>query len=133
MADGRVERNQITYNAAVRACEKGGETGQWVHALEFFREMVDSLIETDDITYTAAAGACSKGGDWARALDLLREMAGVRLEQDRICCNVAVMLVRRVENGHLHCTSCATWLIAVLRETPSRTVQQSVLARKGGK
>eukprot|EP00445_Apocalathium_hangoei_P025428 CAMPEP_0203934492 /NCGR_PEP_ID=MMETSP0359-20131031/72429_1 /ASSEMBLY_ACC=CAM_ASM_000338 /TAXON_ID=268821 /ORGANISM="Scrippsiella Hangoei, Strain SHTV-5" /LENGTH=51 /DNA_ID=CAMNT_0050864207 /DNA_START=3 /DNA_END=155 /DNA_ORIENTATION=+ len=38
MVDGRWEGNAITYNAAVSACEKGG---QWAQALQLFREMAD--------------------------------------------------------------------------------------------
>eukprot|EP00975_Prorocentrum_lima_P048631 10175438-Prorocentrum_lima.AAC.1 len=63
-----MEANIISYNAAISACEKGGE---WVRALELLVGMVDAKVEASVISYNAAITACRHAGEWTRALQLL--------------------------------------------------------------
>ena len=66
-----LERNVITYSAAISACEKGY---QWQQALELLAEMQAQGLETNVITYNAAISPCEKGSQWHEALKLLAEM-----------------------------------------------------------
>ncbi len=59
MVHGRVERNTITYNAGISACEKGGE---WAMARQLLGAMVQGR-ERNTITYNAGISACEKGGE----------------------------------------------------------------------
>ena len=54
-----VERNTITYNAAISACAKGG---QWEEALGLLSEMASKGVERNIITYSAAISACEEAG-----------------------------------------------------------------------
>ena len=56
-----VERNTITYNAAISACEKGG---QWKEALGLLSVTASKDVERDTITYNTAVFVCVKGGHW---------------------------------------------------------------------
>ena len=62
-----VQRNTITYSAAISACEKGE---QWQQALELFERMRGECVQRNTITYSAAISACGKGGQWQQALVL---------------------------------------------------------------
>ncbi len=50
----------ITRNAAISACERGGE---WVGAVQFPGAMVQVWVARDTITYSAPSSACEKGGE----------------------------------------------------------------------
>jgi pentatricopeptide repeat protein len=76
-----VEPDVITYNAAISACEKGG---QWEKALQLLEEMQAKGVEPDVITYSATISACEKGGQWEKALQLLEEMRAKGLKPDVI-------------------------------------------------
>jgi len=65
-----VQRNTITYNAAIRACEKGE---QWQQALELFARMPGEGVRRYTITCSAAINACEKGGKWQQTLDFSKE------------------------------------------------------------
>ena len=65
MATASVEANTISYNAAISACEQGGE---WQRARQLLGAMGQASVETDTISYNAAISACEKGGEWQRAL-----------------------------------------------------------------
>ena len=64
-----IERNAITYNTAISACEKGGQTDQ---ALRLLDKMSSEGIEKNAITYSAAISACEKGGQTDKTLHLLQ-------------------------------------------------------------
>ena len=59
MQDAGVTRDVISYNAAISACEKGG---QWQQALSLLSEMQDAGVTRNVISYNAAISACEKGG-----------------------------------------------------------------------
>merc|ERR1712061_460238 len=59
MARDRIDRNTITYSAAISACEKGGV---WGEALVLLGSMARDRIDGDTTTYNAAISACEKGG-----------------------------------------------------------------------
>ena len=70
--EGRgIQPNVISYNAAISACEKGG---QHEKAVELLREMEGRGIQPNVISYNAVISACEKGGQHEKALELLREM-----------------------------------------------------------
>ena len=52
-----IPRDTVTYNAAISACEKGG---QWQTALDLLTEMERKSIPRNTITYNAAISACEK-------------------------------------------------------------------------
>ena len=78
MKSSGVEPSVISYNAAISACEKGG---QWEPALQLLEEMKSSGIEPDVISYSAAISACEKGGRRERVLELLDEINAESLSQ----------------------------------------------------
>ena len=55
MAQSSIQIDTITCNAAVSACEKGGE---WAHALDILGNMARSSIAMATITCNAAISAC---------------------------------------------------------------------------
>ena len=59
MRGGRVQRDTITYNSAISACEKGE---QWQQALELFERMRGECVQRNTCTYSAAISACEKKG-----------------------------------------------------------------------
>jgi len=72
MATSRVELDTITYNAAVSACEKGG---QWAWALELLADMEVCRVGLDTITYTAAISACERGPSWQHGFALFLNLS----------------------------------------------------------
>ena len=60
MARSSIQIDTITCNAAVSACEKGGERA---HALDILGNMARSSIAMATITCNAAVSACEKGGE----------------------------------------------------------------------
>ena len=50
--------NEISYNAAISACEKGK---QWEEALRLLKQMTCRALTHDEISYSAAISACEKG------------------------------------------------------------------------
>ena len=67
MGSKGVERNTMTYNATISACEKGG---QLQRAVELFEEMGRQGVDWDTITYNATISACEKGGQFDRCVTL---------------------------------------------------------------
>ena len=59
MARSSIQIDTITCNAAVSACEKGGERAR---ALDILGNMERSSIAMDMITCNAAVSACGEGG-----------------------------------------------------------------------
>ena len=59
MDDEGIERNTITYNAAISACGKGG---WWREALRLLDDMNSAGVGKSDLTFSAAISACEKGG-----------------------------------------------------------------------
>ena len=55
---GAYPRNEISYNAAISACEKGK---QWEEALRLLQQMTCRTLTPDEISYNAAINACEKG------------------------------------------------------------------------
>ena len=67
-----MERDTVSFNSAISACEKRGE---WQFAFVTLSTMPLANVETNAISYNAAISACEKGGKWQLALDLLSTMA----------------------------------------------------------
>ena len=70
-ASGRVQRDTITYNSALSACEKGEH---WQQALGSFERMQGEYVQRNTITYSAAIRACEKGGQLQQALELCERL-----------------------------------------------------------
>jgi len=73
MLGEEVQRDTITFNIAISACEKGG---QWKQALAPSRRMRCERVQQNTITYRAAISDCEKGGQWQKALELFERMLG---------------------------------------------------------
>ena len=67
----KIVRDEISYNAAISACEK---RGQWAQALCLLSFMPGSKVVPDRVTCNAAISACEKGGQWQLTLGLLDRM-----------------------------------------------------------
>jgi hypothetical protein len=63
-----VERNSITYSAAISACENA-RRGQ--RALELLCAMGHNKPGRSTVTCSAAVSACEEARQWQRALELL--------------------------------------------------------------
>ena len=63
----------ISFNATIRACEKGM---QWQIGLHFLKEMTrrKGKMTPDTITYNTIIHSCEKSGEWQLALHLFEEM-----------------------------------------------------------
>ena len=63
MAFVKVDKDVITYSAAISAFEKGR---RWQLALELFRKMALVKIKKDVVAYGSVSSACEKGinGSW---------------------------------------------------------------------
>ena len=63
----------ISFNATIRACEKGM---QWQIGLHFLKEMIrrKGKMTPDTITYNTIIHSCEKSGEWQLALHLFEEM-----------------------------------------------------------
>ncbi|CAE8626802.1 unnamed protein product [Polarella glacialis] len=87
MPEAKVVPNEITYSAAISACEKGG---QWQQALNLLSLMPEARVVPNEITYNAAISACEKGGQWQLALNLLSLMPEAKVVPDEISYNAAI-------------------------------------------
>ena len=67
MQERGVEPDVITWNAAISACEKGG---QWERAMELFQKMQERRVVPNVITWSAAISACEKSGAVQEAIEL---------------------------------------------------------------
>ena len=68
---GRVQRDTITYNSALGACEKGEH---WQQTLGSFESMRGEYVQRNTITYSATIKACEKGGHLQQALELCERL-----------------------------------------------------------
>ena len=71
-----IDKDTITCNAAIRACE------QWGEALALWSSMAEGVVDENTITCNAAVSACEQRGRWGEALALRSSMA--------ITCNAAI-------------------------------------------
>ena len=79
----------ITYNDAIRACEKSKD--QWQTALKLLAEMRAQDIQPNVITYSATISACEKSKDqWQSGLKLLAEMQAQGIQPDVISSTAAI-------------------------------------------
>eukprot|EP00933_Yihiella_yeosuensis_P079342 TRINITY_DN9183_c0_g1_i7.p1 TRINITY_DN9183_c0_g1~~TRINITY_DN9183_c0_g1_i7.p1 ORF type:complete len:143 (-),score=10.34 TRINITY_DN9183_c0_g1_i7:198-626(-) len=92
MPQTKVAPNTISYNAAISACQRGG---QWQLALNLLSLMPQSEISPDAISYNAAIIACEEGGQWQLALDLIGLMPQSKVAPDAISYNSALILCKR--------------------------------------
>ncbi len=90
----------ISYNAAISACEKGG---QWEQAMQLLQQMVKQGITPNVISYNAAISACEKVGQCEHAIKLFGDMEKEGIKRDVITYNVAISACEkgRWETGEL--------------------------------
>ncbi|CAE8614196.1 unnamed protein product [Polarella glacialis] len=93
MPEARVLPNEITYSAAVSACQKGG---QWQLALGLLNSMPGMSLIPNEVSYNSAISACGKGGQWQLALILLSQMPDRRLVPNEISYNAAISACEKV-------------------------------------
>ena len=94
MPTAKVQPNVISYNAAVSACEKGG---QWQEAMTLFEAMPKAQIQPNVISYNAGISACEKGGQWQEALALFEAMPKAQIQQDVISYSAAVTMAGSID------------------------------------
>ena len=68
---GNVQRDTISYNSALSACEKGEH---WQRALGSFERMRGEDVQRNTITYNATIRACEKGGQLQQTLELCERL-----------------------------------------------------------
>ncbi|CAE8660460.1 unnamed protein product [Polarella glacialis] len=88
----QVVPDRVTCNAAISACEKGG---QW--------QLATSLLEQmprfpDEISFNSAITACQKYGPWSIALSFLQQMPEVGLTPNEMSYNAVVGAFLRSED-----------------------------------
>ena len=88
MRDKHIRANEVTYNAAISACEKGGR--QWQKALALLAEMPSAEALPNEISYNAAISASEKSGEWQWALTLLNSMRASRLRPNTTTFSAAI-------------------------------------------
>ncbi|CAE8656583.1 unnamed protein product [Polarella glacialis] len=92
MPKARVVPNEITYNAAISACEK---VGQWQRALSLLGSMPEARTSPDEISFSASISACGPGGQWQSALDVLRKMLEQQVMPDEVSYNALISVCER--------------------------------------
>ena len=68
MPRAKVIPNEISYNATISACEKGG---RWQQALMLLEAMQKVKVTPSEISYTATISACEKGRSKAAGVDVV--------------------------------------------------------------
>ncbi|CAE7286311.1 unnamed protein product [Symbiodinium pilosum] len=81
MPAARVIADEISFNAGISACEKGGE---WQMALCLLSQMPAARVIADEISFSAGISACEKGGEWQMALFWLSQMPAARVIANEI-------------------------------------------------
>ena len=91
MENRGIEATDVTFGAAISACEKGGAEHTET-ALALFREMCNREIWPTVITYSATISACEKGGAeyTDTALQLIEEMKEHGIQLDVITYNATI-------------------------------------------
>jgi pentatricopeptide repeat protein len=114
-----LQPNVITMNAAISACEKGG---QWKKALALLDSMPDLGLQPNVITMNAAISACEKSGQWEKALAILDSMPDLGLQPDVITMNAAISA----------CEKGGQWekALALLDSMPGLGLQPDVITMK---
>eukprot|EP00439_Symbiodinium_sp_Y106_P073702 s287_g13.t4 len=108
---------EIAWNAAITACETGGE---WQRAVLLLSQMRPARVSPDIVSFNATLSACKKGSDWQLALGLLRRMAAQRLQPDMVTFGAAIAacgsswqsaidLVSQMLAAKLHHESAHVW------------------------
>ena len=106
------------YNAAITACEKGG---QFLRAMSLLDEMKSLNVSMPDlISYNAAIAACEADAHWRQALALLDEMQDRGIVPDVISCSAAISA----------CEKAAQWrpALTVLNVMRDRGVEPNVIS-----
>jgi pentatricopeptide repeat protein len=104
-----VERDTITYSAAISACEKGG---QWEHALRLHEEMEARGVKRNTITYSAAISACEQVRHFTQALRLFQ--LGLSDGSFRSCTRVDGRLL--LDLHHLSCSVSRVAIASLLEQ-----------------
>ncbi|CAE7748001.1 unnamed protein product [Symbiodinium sp. CCMP2456] len=76
MVQGSLSPDSATFNAAVTACEQGG---QWQRLLCLLKEMDVRNIAKEVVTYTSAISACAEASATDQAAELLKRMEAEQL------------------------------------------------------
>eukprot|EP00435_Cladocopium_sp_Y103_P016195 s361_g4.t1 len=95
LRDASEERlaDEISYNAAISACEK---SGQWQWALELLSQALGARL-ISEVGYSAAASACEKSEKWQWALWLMTEAQQSKLQLDVIFCSAVISACQKCE------------------------------------
>ena len=80
-ASRRYPCDTIAYNAAISACEKGG---QWQWALQLMEDIQAKGIPANTITYDTAIRAYQKGRQWQWALRPMEDMQAEGIPRDTV-------------------------------------------------
>ncbi|CAJ1450167.1 unnamed protein product [Effrenium voratum] len=85
--DLSVQRNVVTFNAAIAACASAGE---WQQATAVLASMKGHRCIPNIISHSSAVSACEKCGDWVNALRHFDHLASANLTPSVVFCNAAV-------------------------------------------
>ena len=87
MREVGISPNEIAYNAAISACDHGGQWEMAVSLLDELRTRAD--LRPTAVSYSSAISACGRAGEWQRALGLFDECAA-RVRVDNSLYNVTM-------------------------------------------
>ncbi|CAJ1421226.1 unnamed protein product [Effrenium voratum] len=82
-SEHNVQPDTIMHNAAISACERGGE---WQLAMAVWQQMDEETI----ITFNALISACEKGAQWQMALSVLNHAKESRVRPDVTSFNASI-------------------------------------------
>ncbi|CAE8639941.1 unnamed protein product [Polarella glacialis] len=117
MPERKLTPNEVSYSAAISACEK---VGRWQLALKLLDTMPQISIVPNAVSFNAAISACEKGGQWEMALSLLRQMPHVKISPNTITYSAAISA----------CEKGGQWQLAfsLLNLMPEMTISQNAVS-----
>jgi pentatricopeptide repeat protein len=83
----RLQKDIVTCNAAISACEK---SCQWKLAVDLLGQIHEEQLQMTVISYNLLISSCAKGEEWQRGLELLMDLELVRVQSNLITQSVAI-------------------------------------------